>query len=86
MCGLLFLPSHCREQQDIPDGCAVGEEHGEAVDAIADAASGGHADLHSVEKVLVGVLGFFVALLGQGILGGKALALVDGIIELGIGM
>ena len=32
------------------------------------------------------MLGFFVALLGQGILGGKALALVDGIIELGIGV
>ncbi len=44
------------------------------------------ADLHGIEEVLVGVLGLFIALLGQSVLGGEALALVDGIVELGVGV
>ena len=83
---LIFDRFHRREQEHIPDGCAVGQQHGEPVDAVADAAGGGHADLHGVEEVLIGVLGLFVALLGEGVLGGEALALVDGVVELGVGV
>ena len=44
---------------------------------------GGHADLQSVQEVLVGVVGFFVTLLELLFLGSEALALVDGGVELG---
>ena len=83
---LIFDRFHRRDLVHIPDGCAVGQQHGESGDAVADAAGGGHANLHGVEEVLIGVLGLFVALLGEGVLGGEALALVDGIVELGVGV
>ena len=43
--GLAIQRTHCREQQYIPDARAVGEEHDEAVDTVADAACGGHTEL-----------------------------------------
>ena len=45
---------HGGEQQNVADGLAVGQQHGHAVDAEADAARGGHAQLEGVEEVLVG--------------------------------
>ena len=37
---------HRREQQHVADARAVGEQHAHAVDAVADAARGRHADFH----------------------------------------
>ena len=45
---------HCGEQQNISDRLTVGQQHGHAVDAEADAARRGHAQFEGVEEVLVG--------------------------------
>ena len=45
---------HRGEQQHIPDRLTVGQQHAHSVDAEADAARGGHAQLEGVEEVLVG--------------------------------
>ena len=77
---------HGGEQQHIADGRRVGHEHDHAVDAVADAARGGHADIQSIEEVLIGVVGLFVALLELFFLSSEAFALVDGVVELGVGI
>ncbi len=75
-----------RPKQHVPDTGAVCQQHAEPVDAVADAARGGHADLEGVEEVFVGVLSLFIAGGGVGVLSGETLALVDGVVELGVGV
>ena len=41
---------HRGEQQDVADGLAVGQQHGHAVDAEADAARGGQDDLSGHQR------------------------------------
>ena len=75
--------AHVREEQHVADGRRVGEQHDEAVDADAHAAGRRHAVLHARagsprrahRLVVAGVLGVHLRL--------EALALVDGIDELG---
>ena len=78
--------SHGREQDDVADGGAVGQQHDQAVNAVADASRRRHADVQRVQEILVRVLGFFIARLGKGILRLEALALVDRIVQLGVGI
>jgi len=50
-----------REQNDVADAGAVGQQHHEAVDADAAAAGGGHAVFEGAHVVGVVVHGFLVA-------------------------
>ena len=52
---LFLLPHglHGGEEQNVPYGIAVGEQHYEAVEAEAQAARGGHAVFQGVDEVLV---------------------------------
>ena len=77
---------HCGEEDHVPDGGGVGKEHHQPVDADADAAGGGHAVLHGRHEILVDLHGLVVAfgpLLG---LLDEAAALVDGVVELRVGV
>ena len=47
---LLVQTFHGGEQQNIADGLAVGQQHGHAVDAEADAARGGQDDLSGHQR------------------------------------
>ena len=83
---LLVEGLHCREKQDITDCGGVGQQHDKAVDAVADTARWRHTVLERVEEILVGVVGLLVARGESRVLRGKALALVDGVVQLGIGI
>lgn len=72
-----------REQQDVANGSLVGEQHDHAVDADADAARGRHTVLEGAHVVLVVLHSLVVAAGLLGHLGGKALGLVDRVVELG---
>src|SRR5688500_15387272 len=67
--------SQVREQDDLADGGDAGQEHGQAVDADAEAATGGQAVLEGGEVVLVDAVGLLVAGCLELPLGGEALAL-----------
>ena len=80
------LGLHLREEKDVADGRGVAEQHDHAVDAVADAARGGHAVLEGAHVVVVVAHGLIVAeALGRDLLG-KAAGLVDGVVELGEGV
>ena len=61
----------------------VGEQHDHAVDTDADAARGRHAVLEGAHVVLVVLHGLVVTASLLGHLSGKALGLVDRVVELG---
>ena len=82
----LALGLHRGEEYDVPDGVAAGEEHDAAVYAYAQAARGGHAVLEGVYEVVIHHAGLVVALGAELDLLFKALALVDGVVELGEGV
>ena len=85
--GLSFLQTlHRGEQQHIADGGGIRHQHTHTVDAVADAARGRHAVLQRHEEVFVGRVGLFVALGEGGLLRLEALALVDRVVQLGIGV
>ena len=75
-----------REEDDVADGGGVGEDHEEAVDAEAQTTSGGHAVLQGHQEVLVDEFGLFVARGAETALGLEALALVDRVVEFGVGV
>src|SRR5215210_7795616 len=75
------LRTHRREEDDLADRGAIGEEHGEPVDAQAEAAGGRHAVLQRREELLVGGSGFVVAGLAVGRRHREAPALVVGVVE-----
>ena len=81
-----FLGLHLREEEHFLNGRLAGEEHHEAVDADADARGGGHAVLERAEEVLVDDHRFIVTLVGQTHLIHETLFLVDGVVELGVGV
>ena len=83
---LLIQRFHRGEQDDFADGIAAGEEHDAAVDADAHTARGGHTVFHSIEEVLVQHFGLVVAALTLLHLLHEAAALVDGVIQLGVGI
>ena len=83
---LLVEGLHCREQQHVAYGGAVGKQHHKAVYSQAYAACGGHAVLQSGAEGLVYHHGLVVAL---GALHGllyEAAPLIDGVVQLGEGV
>ncbi len=81
-----LLGFHLREEEDFLYAGLTGEEHGEAVDADAEAGGGWHAVFEGAEEVVVDEHGFVVASLAEAELLFEALALVEGIVELGVGV
>ena len=81
-----FLGLHLREEEHFLNGRLTGEQHHEAVDADADARGGGHAVLERAEEVLVDDHRFVIALVGQAHLIHETLFLVDGVVELRVGV
>ena len=77
---------HCGEQDDVADGVCAGEEHDGAVDAHAHAACGGHAVFERGEEILVEHFGLVVAAFALLDLLHEAFALVDRVVQLGIGV
>ena len=75
-----------REENHFPDRADAGQEHGQAVDPDAEAATGRQAVLQGREVVVVDGLGFLVTAGGQNGLGLEALPLVDRVVELGEGV
>ena len=82
----VFQRLHRGEENNLPNGVGVGQHHHAAVNADAQAARRRQAVLQSGDKVVVHHAGFVVALVPQLHLLLKALALVDGIVELGEGV
>ena len=80
---LPFQRFHRREEENVADGRAVGEEHDETVDADADAARWGKAILKSNDIILVHDVRFGVPRFALLHLIDKALPLIEGIVELG---
>ena len=77
---------HRGEQDDVADGVCAGEEHDRAVDAHAHAARGGHAVFEGGEEILIEHFGLVVAAFALLDLLHEAFALVDGVVQLGIGV
>ena len=84
-CGLL-LGTHLREEEHVLDGRRSGHEHGEAVDAHAEAGCRGHAVLEGADEVHVDVHRLVVALVLELELLLEAVELVDGVVELAVGV
>ena len=77
---------HCREEDDVADGVCAGEEHDRAVDAHAHAARGWHTVFEGGEEILIEHFGLVVAAFALLDLLHEAFALVDGVVQLGIGV
>ena len=82
----LVLGLHRREQDNLPNRIGAGEEHDGAVDAHAHAARGGHAVFQRGEEILIQHLRLVVAPLALLDLLHEALPLVNGVVQLGIGV
>ncbi len=84
---LWFQGLHCREEEDVADGGAVGEEHDQAIHAEAEAARGGQAVLKGGDVVVVD-LGLAVGLDGLALsdLALEAGLLIDGVVQLAEGI
>ena len=83
---LELLRTHGREEQHVLDSVVARHEHGEAVDADADARGGRHAVFERAHKVIVDVHRLVVALGLEGGLLLEALELVDRVVQLGVGV
>ena len=80
------LGAQRREEDDLPDGLDLGQEHGEPVDAHAHAAGRGHAVLEGPDVVEVDVAGLGVAgRLGRGLVAEPG-QLVDRVVQLAVGV
>ena len=75
-----------REQQHVADGRRIGEQHGEPIDADADASSRRHAVLERANVIRVEAHGLVIAHVLCLDLLHEALGLVDRIVELGKGI
>ena len=73
---------HCGEEQNVPDGGGIGQEHDDPVDAETDAAGGGHSVFECSDEVfinghcLIVAFCFFLRLLFE------TRTLVDGVVQL----
>ena len=83
---LLVQGFHCGEQDDFADGIVIGQQHDRTVDADAHTARGGHTVFHSIQEVLVQHLCLVVTALTLLHLLHKATSLVDGVVQLGVGV
>ena len=84
--GGLLLGLHLGEQKHILDALRAGHHHHQAVDADAHAGGGGHAVLEGADKVEVDEHGLVVAFLAEAQLLLETAQLVDGVVELGVGV
>ena len=79
------VPQH-REEDDVPDGGLVGEDHDEAVDPHPHTAGGRHPVLHGPDVVLVDLVCLVVAARAESGLALETTPLVHRVIELGEGV
>ena len=82
----LVLRLHGGEQDDLADAVSTGEQHDCTVNTDAHATRGRHTIFHCVQEVLVQHLGLVVTALTLLNLLHKAAALIDGIVQLGVGI
>ena len=86
-CSSLVDGLHRREQQNIADGGAVGEQHDQAVHTEAQAARGGQTVLQCVDVIVIHLsLAIGLDGLALGDLTLKAALLVDGVVQLAEGV
>src|SRR3989304_10563369 len=82
-----LLPgAELREEDDLADRALAGQQHHQPVDAHAQASRRGHAVLEGEEEVLVHDLGLLVARGALGRLLQEALPLLDGVVQLRVGV
>ena len=84
---LVRFRAHRGEQQNVPDGGAIGQQHDETVHAEAEAARGGQTVLQSVDVVVIDLrlaVGFDGLALGDLTL--ETALLVDGVVQLAEGV
>ena len=77
---------HGREEDDLADVVLLAKKHAEAVNAAADAACRRHAVIQGVDEAKVDVGGFLISPFPGGELGVEAFLLVEGIVELAVGV
>ena len=82
----LLLGLHLREQHDLANGELTGEQHHQTVDTDTDTKRRRHTILQGTEEVLIDDHGLVVALVGQLHLLNETLLLIDGVVELGVGV
>lgn len=83
---VLLLGLHGREEKDLLDVVRVGQEHGKTVKTHTPTTGRGQTILESLAEVLVDHLGLVVTgVLVLGLLG-ETLTLVEGIVQLGVGV
>src|SRR3970040_1724003 len=70
------------KENDLADGAAVGEQHGEAVDADAFPGRGRQAVGEGADVVFVHLMGFQVAALALAQLVAEAFVLFEGVVDL----
>ena len=83
---LIIQRLHRREQQNIPYRLVIRQQHYQAVDAVADASGGGHTDFEGVDEVFVYRVCFLVAEAAKLLLSFETAALIDRVVQLGIGV
>ena len=81
-CVLLIQGFHCREQQNVTNRRSARQQHHKTVNADTDTACGGQAIAQCIEEVLIHTGSFVIAVRFQKFLILKALALVDGVVQL----
>jgi hypothetical protein len=83
--GALF-GSHLWKENHVANRVLTSDEHGQAVDADADASGRRHAILEGAQKVFVNRHGFIIAAFAQACLFFQSLSLVNRVIEFGVGV
>ena len=75
-----------RKEQHFLNGTVVGHQHHQTVDTNPNPGGGGHAVFECAQEILIDKHGFVIAFFAQGELGFEAFALVDGVVQLGVGV
>ena len=83
---LNFLGAHLREEENFLYGGLSGHEHDEPVHTYSHTRCGRHAVFESPDKVIVDEHGFVVSFFGEAELFFETQPLVDGVVELGVGI
>jgi hypothetical protein len=84
---LFVSRTHGGEQEHVPNGWSVGQEHDQPVEPEAEAAGGRHAKLDGFEERFVDVrCGVSLIAIGESGLRGEKLALEQRIVQLRIGV
>ena len=83
---LYLLGTHLREEEHLLYGGLAGHQHHEAVHADTHTRRGGHAVFEGADEVVVDEHGFVVTFLREAQLLFEAQALVDGVVQFGVGV